>query len=32
MKLGAMMVFVPDLDTARRFYRDVLGGPLRVRL
>jgi glyoxylase I family protein len=30
MKLGAMMVFVPDLDGARRFYRDVLGFPVKA--
>lgn len=30
MKLGAMMVFVPDLDTARQFYCGVLGFPIRA--
>ena len=30
MRLGAMMVFVPDLDVARHFYRDVLGFPLKA--
>ena len=25
MKLGMIMMFVPDLDEAKRFYGDVLG-------
>ncbi len=29
MKLGKMMIFVSDLIEAKRFYRDVLGFPLK---
>jgi len=29
MKLGMIMIFVPDLDEAKRFYRDVLGFALK---
>lgn len=29
MKLGKIMIFVSDLDKAKRFYCDVLGFPLK---
>ena len=30
MRLGMMMIFVSDLAEAKRFYRDVLGFPLKA--
>ncbi|HEX8696469.1 MAG TPA: VOC family protein [Longimicrobium sp.] len=30
MRLGKLMIFVPDLGAAKRFYSDVLGFPLRA--
>ena len=30
MKLGKMMIFVPDLAEAKRFYCDILGFPLKA--
>jgi glyoxylase I family protein len=29
MKLGMMMVFVSDLEEAKKFYRDILGFPVK---
>jgi len=29
MKLGKMMIFVSDITEAKRFYRDILGFPVR---
>lgn len=30
MKLGKIMIFVSDIEEAKRFYRDVLGFPVKV--
>jgi catechol 2,3-dioxygenase-like lactoylglutathione lyase family enzyme len=30
MKLGKIMIFVSDIDTARSFYRDILGFPVKA--
>ena len=30
MKLGKIMIFVPDLEEAKRFYCDILGFPLQA--
>ncbi|MET0753472.1 MAG: VOC family protein, partial [Pyrinomonadaceae bacterium] len=29
MKLGKMMIFVSDIKEAKRFYRDILGFPVK---
>lgn len=31
MKLGMMMIFVSDLEEAKRFYSDVLGFPVKAQ-
>lgn len=32
MNLGMIMIFVSDLDEAKRFYSDVLGFPIKAQL
>jgi catechol 2,3-dioxygenase-like lactoylglutathione lyase family enzyme len=32
MKLGKMLIFVSDLREAKRFYRDVLGFPVKAEM
>lgn len=31
MKLGMIMIFVSDLEEAKRFYRDVLGFSIKLQ-
>lgn len=31
MKLGMIIIFVSDLEVAKRFYRDILGFPIKLQ-